>query len=130
MSTEDCGFGEFNVTVLNNITIPVRDGILLSARVYIPDTLTKAKFSDVFEFFNTIEDRTEIVKNKPRLQGCQTTFPTIIEYLPYYKDSHTAPRDYSRHNWFCSHGFVCVRLELRGSGASQGVYFGEYLPQE
>ena len=57
-------------------------------------------------------------------------FPVILEYLPYYKDILTASRDYNRHPWFCSHGFVIFRVELRGAGGSDGYYYGEYLPQE
>ena len=130
MSTEECGFGEFNVTILNHVTVSTRDGVRLSTRIYIPDKLSDGNFSDVFEFFNAYEDKTEIVKDKANFDARRKLFPTIIENVPYYKDDYTAQRDYSRHNWFCSHGFVCVRAEIRGSGASEGLYYGEYLPQE
>src|SRR5262249_14716233 len=57
-------------------------------------------------------------------------FPAILEYLPYCKDHWTASRDYSRFPWFASHGFVCVRADMRGSGTSEGLCFDEYEPQE
>lgn len=51
-------------------------------------------------------------------------FASILEYLPYGKDTTlTLQRDHSRHTWFCSHGFVDFRVDLRGTGASQGETF-------
>ena len=31
---------------------------------------------------------------------------------------------------FASHGYVVARVDMRGSGDSEGVYHGVYLPQE
>lgn len=47
-------------------------------------------------------------------------FPVILEYLPYRKSDWTASRDHARYPWWCSHGYVCVRADMRGSGDSSG----------
>jgi len=56
--------------------------------------------------------------------------PAILEYIPYRKDDATSPRDEALHGKLAPHGFACVRVDLRGSGDSEGVLEGEYLPQE
>jgi predicted acyl esterase len=56
--------------------------------------------------------------------------PAILEYLPYRKDDATAADDARRHPYFAEHGFGAVRVDLRGTGDSEGVCLGEYLPQE
>ena len=59
-----------------------------------------------------------------------TRVPAILEYLPYRKDDATAAEDASRHPYFAAHGFAGVRVDLRGTGDSDGVCLGEYLAQE
>jgi len=56
--------------------------------------------------------------------------PAILEYIPYRKDDATAPRDAALHGQLAPHGFACVRVDMRGSGDSEGVLEGEYLAQE
>ena len=62
----------------------------------------------------------------------QTTLavPAVLEYLPYRWGDATYIRDYCRHPYVCGHGFACVRVDIRGSGDSEGEYHGEYLAQE
>jgi putative CocE/NonD family hydrolase len=57
-------------------------------------------------------------------------YPAIIEYLPYRKRDFTSIRDTSMHRYFAGHGYVSVRVDMRGSGDSDGVMTDEYLPQE
>ena len=52
-------------------------------------------------------------------------FPLILEYLPYRKDDNTAAR-HDAHHWFARRGYVGVRLDVRGTGASPGVAVDEY----
>ncbi len=59
-----------------------------------------------------------------------TPAPAILEYIPYRKDDITAPQDESRMAWFAEHGYACLRVDLRGSGDSDGVLLDEYLAQE
>ena len=57
-------------------------------------------------------------------------YPAILEYLPYRKREFTAVRDSSMHPYFAGHGYASVRIDMRGSGDSDGVMTDEYLPQE
>jgi putative CocE/NonD family hydrolase len=56
--------------------------------------------------------------------------PAVLEYIPYPKDHFTAAQDESRMAWFAGHGYAGLRVDLRGSGDSDGVLLDEYLPQE
>ncbi len=80
--------------------IPMRDGTRLSARIWMPEEA----------------DRTPV--------------PAILEYIPYRKRDLKRARDTRMYPYFASHGYACVRVDLRGSGDSEGVLQDEYLPQE
>ena len=56
--------------------------------------------------------------------------PAILEYIPYRKRDFTAARDEPMHRYFAGHGYACVRVDMRGSGDSDGILPDEYLPQE
>ena len=56
--------------------------------------------------------------------------PAILEYLPYRKGDAFAARDNRHHAYFAEHGYAGVRVDLRGSGDSDGLLADEYLPQE
>ena len=56
--------------------------------------------------------------------------PAILEYLPYRKRDGTSERDALNHPYFAGHGYAAVRVDMRGSGDSEGVLKGEYLKQE
>ena len=56
--------------------------------------------------------------------------PAILEYLPYRKDDTRAVRDSSYQPYFAGHGYACLRVDMRGTGASQGILYDEYLKQE
>lgn len=56
--------------------------------------------------------------------------PAILEYLPYRKRDGTAPRDETTHRFFAEHGFACVRVDIAGTGDSEGVFDDEYSEQE
>ena len=62
--------------------------------------------------------------------GQDSTFPSVLELIPYGKNTFTAERDHLRHSWLASHGYVCIRPDIRGSGESEGYYYGEYTSQE
>lgn len=80
--------------------IPMSDGICLSARVWMP-------------------------------KGAELTpLPAILEYIPYRKRDGTAVRDQLSHPWMARQGYVCVRVDQRGNGESEGLFDDEYSPQE
>ncbi|HMA15247.1 MAG: CocE/NonD family hydrolase, partial [Bacteroidota bacterium] len=56
--------------------------------------------------------------------------PAILEFLPYRKRDGTAPRDESTYPVFAAAGYAGVRVDIRGSGESEGVIDGEYTPRE
>ena len=55
-------------------------------------------------------------------------FPAILEYLPYRKDDVSQPD--GTHHYFAERGFIGVRLDVRGTGGSDGVNTDEYVLQE
>src|SRR5947209_1410416 len=77
---------------MENSWIPMPDGVRLAATLYWPDG---AKAGE--------------------------KFPALLEYLPYRKDDGTAAGDYPKHAYFARRGYVSVRVDIRGFGASEGV---------
>ena len=57
-------------------------------------------------------------------------FPAILEYLPYRKRDGTAPRDETTHTVFAESGYACVRVDIAGTGDSDGTFDDEYSEQE
>ena len=56
--------------------------------------------------------------------------PAILEYIPYRKRDFTRARDEPMHHYFAGYGYAAVRVDLRGSGDSDGLLLDEYLKQE
>ena len=56
--------------------------------------------------------------------------PAILEYIPYRKRDGTRGRDEPMHGYFAQQGYVAVRVDMRGSGESDGLLRDEYLQQE
>jgi putative CocE/NonD family hydrolase len=56
--------------------------------------------------------------------------PAVLEYLPYRKSDSTAIDDSVRHPYVAERGYAGVRVDIRGSGDSEGVLTDEYQPQE
>ncbi len=88
------------IKVIRNLWIPMSDGKRLSARLWLPED------ADIHPV------------------------PAIIEYIPYRKDDAYADEDHRVHGWVASNGYACLRIDLRGSGDSDGLLLDEYLPQE
>ncbi|MDA3869455.1 MAG: CocE/NonD family hydrolase [Gammaproteobacteria bacterium] len=80
--------------------IAMPDGTRLAARIWLPET---AETNPV---------------------------PAILEYIPYRKRDGARLRDETMHPYFAGHGYAAVRVDLRGSGDSEGILCDEYLPQE
>ncbi|MDG4867626.1 CocE/NonD family hydrolase [Guyparkeria sp. 1SP6A2] len=85
---------------VENIWIPLPDGESLAARLWLP----------------------EDAKDEP--------VPALIEYIPYRKRDITRERDEINHPYMAGHGYACLRVDLRGSGDSDGVLYDQYLDQE
>ena len=56
--------------------------------------------------------------------------PVVLEYLPYRKRDGTHARDALTHPYIAGHGYACVRVDMRGSGDSDGLMLDEYTQQE
>ena len=89
------------ITVHEHIWITMADGCSLAAKIWLP---------------------AEADASHP--------VPAIVEYIPYRKRDHKAIRDAEVHGFFAQHGYAGVRVDLRGSGDSEGILRDEYLPQE
>ncbi len=85
---------------IENTFIPLADGTRLAARIWLPEDAGK------------------------------NPVPAILEFLPYRKRDGTAERDHLTHPYFAGHGYAGVRVDMRGSGESDGRLMDEYLKQE
>ena len=56
--------------------------------------------------------------------------PAILEYLPYRKRDGTTVRDALTHPWLAGHGYACLRVDMAGTGESDGLFDDEYSEQE
>ena len=56
--------------------------------------------------------------------------PAILEFIPYRKGDGTRSRDERMHPWWAARGYACLRVDLRGSGDSEGLLTDEYTAQE
>ena len=56
--------------------------------------------------------------------------PAVFEYLPYRKRYGTVARDSLTYPYLVAHGYAGVRVDIRGSGESDGVLTDEYLQSE
>jgi putative CocE/NonD family hydrolase len=59
-----------------------------------------------------------------------TPVPVLLEYLPYRKDDFTYERDSAQHGYFAGHGYATARVDIRGTGDSEGILEDEYLQRE
>ncbi|WP_027062139.1 CocE/NonD family hydrolase [Mesorhizobium loti] len=64
---------------------------------------------------------------RPRTEG---KVPVVVEMVPYRRRDGTVARDIDIHPWLAGHGIACARIDIRGSGDSDGDLADEYLPRE
>ncbi len=53
--------------------------------------------------------------------------PAVLEYIPYRKRDGTRGRDEPMHGFFAAAGYAALRVDMRGSGDSDGLLDDEYL---
>jgi len=82
------------------VWIPLTDGRRLAARIVLPKTAGK----------------------KP--------VPAILEYIPYRRRDGTRARDEGTMSWFAGNGYAYARVDISGSGDSQGLIEDEYVKRE
>jgi uncharacterized protein len=91
------------VEVRWDVRVPVRDGLQLSANLWLPVA---------------------------GVDGADERFPVILEMIPYGKDSWRRNGDTARGEWLAARGFALCRLDVRGTGSSPGVALDEYTEAE
>lgn len=89
-----------SIREIENIFITLSDGCRLAARLWLPEDIAAEPL------------------------------PAILEYLPYRKRDGTAIRDELTHPFFAKNAYACIRVDIRGSGESDGVLLDEYNKQE
>src|ERR1700734_3125207 len=88
------------VRVIENTWIPMPDGARLAARLWIPE-------------------------------GAQTTpVPVVLEYIPYRMRDAYRHRDDRWGTELAQYGIAYARVDVRGSGDSDGIIVDEYAPPE
>lgn len=88
------------ITEQEHVVIPMSDGVRLSARIWRP------------------------------VSSGEVPVPAVLEYIPYRKRDLSSVRDSMHHPYIAGHGYACVRVDLRGTGESEGVLRDEYLQRE
>lgn len=89
-----------SVTQQETVWIPLSDGTRLAARLWLPAS------------------------------AMTHPVPAILEYIPYRRRDGSRDNDERTHPYLAAHGFACLRVDIRGTGDSDGVILDEYLPQE
>ncbi|MDX8496645.1 CocE/NonD family hydrolase [Mesorhizobium sp. VK22B] len=92
--------GPLPVTSVENIWIALADGTRLAAKVWLPK------------------------------DAASNPVPAILDYIPYDKRNGTAVADERMFPYFASHGYASIRLDIRGTGQSEGLFDDEYVKQE
>ncbi|MEM6488689.1 MAG: CocE/NonD family hydrolase [Pseudomonadota bacterium] len=62
--------------------------------------------------------------------GTGVPCPVILEYLPYRLRDGTAARDASNYPRFAAAGYAGLRVDIAGTGDSDGLFDDEYSPRE
>ena len=88
------------VEVVEHAWIPMPDGVRLAARLWIPR------------------------------EAWDAPVPAIFEYIPYRKADMVRARDERNHPFFAAHGYACMRVDMRGSGDSEGHLPDMYAQNE
>jgi uncharacterized protein len=57
-------------------------------------------------------------------------YPALLEHIPYRKDDLRSSQDRGQNVTLVQAGFACVRLDVRGTGGSEGLAEDEYTEAE
>lgn len=87
------------VRLVEDASIPMRDGVRLAARIWMPE-----------------DSEREPV-------------PAILGYDPYFARLFSRAGD-GADRYLAGHGYACIKVDIRGSGDSQGRSLDEYVQQE
>jgi hypothetical protein len=95
-----------DVKLLRSLRIPMRDGVALAADLYLPDPdgSVSAALPD-------------------------TAMPVVMDYIPYRKDE-VDPAAMPHYLELPRRGYAVARVDIRGTGGSEGHAVDEYVEQE
>jgi uncharacterized protein len=88
------------IRLVENLWIPMADGNRLAAKMWLP------------------------------VDAEQNPVPAIIDYIPYRKRDGSVLADERTFPYFAGHGYACLRIDIRGTGDSDGLFEDEYVRQE
>ncbi|GFE48516.1 peptidase S15 [Roseobacter cerasinus] len=92
---------------------------------------TLQDIEDLPDYGITLSDGTRLSARIWRpVDAAEHPVPVILEYLPYRRRDGTAARDALTHPWFAERGYACVRVDMRGTGDSDGRLEDEYTTRE
>ena len=75
--------------------------------------------------------RLAVTYYRPAAKTAGETFPVIMEMVPYRKDDFFALGDYGYGAYFAKRGYVVARVDVRGTGGSEGsIPVSEYSEAE
>ncbi|MBI3747485.1 MAG: CocE/NonD family hydrolase [Chloroflexi bacterium] len=83
--------------------IPARDGVRLSANLWLPI---------------------------PAAADPGASFPAVLEMIPYGKDSWRRNADVARGTYLAQRGYALCRVDVRGTWSSEGIALDEYTEDE
>jgi hypothetical protein len=87
-----------------DVRIPARDGVELSANLWLPRPLAGSASAE--------------------------RFPVVLEMIPYGKDNWRRNADVARGTYLARRGYALCRVDVRGTGSSGGVALDEYTEAE
>ena len=88
------------IRCVENLWIPMKGGVRLAARMWLPE------------------------------DADADPVPAVIDCLPYRKRDGLKSRDEEIYPYFAGHGYASLRVDLRGTGDSEGLPDDEYTPAE
>jgi len=89
-----------DIEIIDHIWIPMPDGVRLAARLWRPRAASSAPV------------------------------PAVFEYIPYRKADMVRARDERNHPFLAENGYAALRVDMRGSGDSEGVMPDMYSDDE
>jgi predicted acyl esterase len=90
----------YPVRVDRRVFVPMSDGVRIGVTLYLPDGLGDGPF------------------------------PAVVESVPYRKDEDFYANDWRTYAYLAGRGFAGIRVDVRGTGASEGVATDEYTARE
>lgn len=103
------------------MSVELKEKVILTEQPY--------KFRTEENVWITLKDGTKL-STRIWFPETDEPLPAILEYIPYRKTDGTRMRDEPMHGYFAGHGYVSVRVDMRGTGESDGLLRDEYLKQE